>query len=92
MQAKVMTAGATSVDSGVDFGDDVRLLWGAGDGSRLELTGVENPKEQVMNLFDKHGGYRKLDSFTLATVIQLGTWRFCERFLDRIRAGGSSTR
>ncbi len=36
-----------------------------------------------MNLFAKHGGYRKLDSFTLATVIQLGTWRFCERFLDR---------
>ena len=36
-----------------------------------------------MNLFDKHGGYRKLDSFTLATVIQLGTWRFCEKFLNR---------
>jgi four helix bundle suffix protein len=36
-----------------------------------------------MNLFDKHGGYRTLDSFTLATVIQLGTWRFCERFLNR---------
>lgn len=36
-----------------------------------------------MELFDKHGGYRKLDSFTLASVIQLGTWRFCERFLDR---------
>jgi four helix bundle suffix protein len=47
------------------------------------LTGVENQKEQVVNLFDKHGGYRKLDSFTLATVIQLGTWRFCVRFLDR---------
>jgi len=31
-----------------------------------------------VNLFDKHGGYRKLDSFTLATVIQLGTWRFCD--------------
>ncbi len=36
-----------------------------------------------MALFDKCGGYRKLDSFTLATVIQLGTIRFCERFLDR---------
>jgi four helix bundle suffix protein len=36
-----------------------------------------------MQLFDKSGGYRKLDSFTLATVIQLGTIRFCERFLDR---------
>jgi len=36
-----------------------------------------------MELFDKYGGYRKLDSFTLATVIQLGTIRFCERFLNR---------
>lgn len=36
-----------------------------------------------MELFDKCGGYRKLDSFTLATVIQLGTIRFCERFLNR---------
>lgn len=36
-----------------------------------------------MQLFDKSGGYRKLDSFTLATIIQLGTIRFCERFLDR---------
>ena len=36
-----------------------------------------------MDLFDKCGGYRKLDSFTLATIIQLGTLRFCERFLNR---------
>jgi four helix bundle suffix protein len=36
-----------------------------------------------MNLFGKYGGYRKLDSFTLASVIQLATWRFCETFLDR---------
>ena len=36
-----------------------------------------------MNLFDKHGGYRKLDSFTMACAIQLGTWRFCETFLNR---------
>jgi hypothetical protein len=50
----------------------------------METMGVESKqKEQTMNLFAKHGGYRKLDSFTLATVIQLGTWRFCERFLDR---------
>ena len=35
-----------------------------------------------MNLFGKYGGYRKLDSFTLASVIQLATWRFCETFLD----------
>ena len=28
------------------------------------------------------GGYRKLDSFTLATIIQLETWRFCQTFFD----------
>lgn len=38
---------------------------------------------EIMSLFGKYGGYRKLDSFTLATVIQLGTWRFCETFLNR---------
>lgn len=36
-----------------------------------------------MNLFDKHGGYRKLDSFTIATIVQLGAWRFCTSFLNR---------
>jgi len=32
-------------------------------------------------LFDKHGGFRKLHSFTLATITQLETLRFCRRFL-----------
>ena len=32
-------------------------------------------------LFDKHGGFRRLHSFTLATIIQLDTLRFCRRFL-----------
>jgi len=32
-------------------------------------------------LFDKHGGFRRLHSFTLATIIQLETLRFCRRFL-----------
>lgn len=36
-----------------------------------------------MDLFGKYGGYRKLDSFTLATVIQLGNLRFCTTFLNR---------
>ena len=36
-----------------------------------------------MDLFGAYGGYRKLDSFTLASVIQLATWRFCETFLNR---------
>jgi len=34
-----------------------------------------------MPLFDKHGGFRRLHSFTLATIIQLETLRFCRRFL-----------
>ncbi|MFZ4395359.1 MAG: four helix bundle suffix domain-containing protein [Kiritimatiellia bacterium] len=36
-----------------------------------------------MHLFSKYGGYRKLDSFTVASIIQLATWRFCKTFLDR---------
>ena len=32
-------------------------------------------------LFDKHGGFRRLHSFTLATIIQIETQRFCRRFL-----------
>ena len=32
-------------------------------------------------LFDKHGGFRKLHTFTLATIVQLDTLRFCRRFL-----------
>lgn len=32
-------------------------------------------------LFDKHGGFRRLHSFTLATIIQVETLGFCRRFL-----------
>jgi len=32
-------------------------------------------------LFDKHGGFRRLHSFTLATIVQLETLRFCRKFL-----------
>lgn len=41
------------------------------------------------DLFDKHGGFRKLHSFTLATIIQIETLRFCRRFLtfDHRQAG-----
>lgn len=40
-------------------------------------------------LFDKHGGFRRLHSFTLATLVQLETLRFCRRFLthDHREAG-----
>jgi hypothetical protein len=34
-------------------------------------------------LFDKHGGFRRLNSFTLATIVQLETLRFCRRFLTQ---------
>jgi four helix bundle suffix protein len=33
-------------------------------------------------LFDKKGGYRKLFSFTFATIIHLGTIDFCKRFIS----------
>jgi len=40
-------------------------------------------------LFDKHGGFRRLHSFTLATIVQLDTLSFCRRFLtfDHREAG-----
>jgi len=37
----------------------------------------------MSGLFDKHGGFRKLHSFTLATIVQLETLRFCRRFLTQ---------
>ena len=40
-------------------------------------------KEPSSSLFSRPvGGYRRLDSFTLATIVQLETWRFCHAFLD----------
>ncbi len=33
--------------------------------------------------FDTAGGYRWLDSFIMANIVQLATIRFCERFLNR---------
>jgi len=35
----------------------------------------------MVELFDKHGGFRRLHSFTLATIVQIETLRFCRRFL-----------
>jgi len=35
------------------------------------------------SVIGKSGGYRHLNSFTLATIIQLGTLRFCKKFLNR---------
>jgi hypothetical protein len=36
-----------------------------------------------MSILGKSGGYRTLNSFAFATIIQLGTLRFCEKFLNR---------
>jgi four helix bundle suffix protein len=35
----------------------------------------------MAELFDKRGGFRRLHSFTLATIVQVETLRFCRRFL-----------
>lgn len=34
----------------------------------------------MTELFDKHGGFRRLHAFTLATIVQIETLRFCRRF------------
>ena len=43
----------------------------------------------MAELFDKRGGFRRLHSFTLATIVQVETLRFCRRFLtfDHREAG-----
>jgi four helix bundle suffix protein len=35
----------------------------------------------MSDLFDKSGGFRRLHSFTLATIVQLENLRFCRRFI-----------
>ncbi len=43
----------------------------------------------MRELLDKKGGFRKLHSFTLATIIQLETLRYCRRFITHdIREAG----
>lgn len=36
-----------------------------------------------MSMFGGTGGYFWLDSWILANIVQLGTQRFCKRFLNR---------
>ncbi len=45
------------------------------------LTRSLHPPTPMPELFDKHGGFRRLHTFTLATIVQLETLRFCRRFL-----------
>lgn len=33
--------------------------------------------------FDPAGGYRRLDSWVMATIVQLANYRFCDRFVTR---------
>jgi four helix bundle suffix protein len=37
----------------------------------------------MAELFDRHGGFRRLHSFTLATIAQLETLSFCRRFVTQ---------
>ncbi len=36
----------------------------------------------MSRIYNKSGGYRKLHSFNLATIVHLGTMGFCKRFID----------
>ncbi len=42
---------------------------------------ILSSKPPMPELFDKHGGFRRLHTFTLATIVQLETLHFCRRFL-----------
>jgi hypothetical protein len=44
----------------------------------------------MVELFDKHGGFWRLHSFTLATIIQIETLRFCRRNSAQGRFWGCS--
>lgn len=44
-----------------------------------------------MELFRKSAGYRFLDAFVLANVVELGTGHFCNRFLDHRNDPGGRT-
>jgi len=44
-----------------------------------------------MDLFRKSAGYRYLDGFVLANVVELGAGRFCKRFLDLRNDPGGRT-
>ena len=44
-----------------------------------------------MDLFRKSAGYRFLDAFVLANVVELGTGHFCNRFLDLRNDPGGRT-
>jgi restriction system protein len=36
----------------------------------------------MSQIYNKSGGYRKLHSFHLATLVHVGTMSFCKRFIN----------
>jgi len=48
-------------------------------------------KDKTMELFRKSAGYRYLDAFILANVVELGTGHFCKRFLNLQNDPGGRT-
>ena len=36
----------------------------------------------MSSIYNKSGGYRRLHSFNFATIVHLGTMRFCKRFVN----------
>lgn len=52
------------------------------DGDPVVLSPATAKANGIKPLFDKCGGYRMLTSFTLATLIHLGTLRFCRKFIS----------
>lgn len=51
------------------------------DGNNVISINPVNTVTPMPELFDKRGGFRKLHTFTLATIVQLETLRFCRRFM-----------
>jgi four helix bundle suffix protein len=76
----LLVGGAEWCDDRVDRID--RIDREQGQPGQSGQLGQNNSKDPVMSyLFDKHGGFRRLHSFTLATIVQLETLRFCRRHL-----------
>lgn len=69
--------------------DVVDLIDGIDQCKTMSKSSIESTTSNETVLFDKHGGFRRLHTFTLATIVQLETFTFCRRFLtyDSRQAG-----
>jgi four helix bundle suffix protein len=63
-----------------DFRDEGE---GIGEIDALDSIDSLGKRRRKMSLFGGTGGYFRLDSWILANIVQLGTQRFCKRFLNR---------